>query len=201
MTNHKPHQRPAAIGLAVIAVLMLSLPSATAAYEWLMPIRGQWAALSAAAGFELTYLALACMFFTTVEAYRSARRLQFWAVLTAITLNSIYSYGQRHGVDLSTGASAWSTLDLWLASLSVIESIPLAGLAFGVSMVLHRLIADDRGTLVNASYKAPEKPRDVREPLKPIESPGVTMTMTSSDRAKARRAKMKKEKKTDVTIE
>jgi len=200
MTNHK-RQRPAAIGLAIVAVLMLSLPSAKAAYEWLMPIRGQWAAASAAMGFELTYLALAGMFFTSAEAYRSARRLQLWAVLTAIALNSIYSYGQRHGVDLSTGARAWSTFDLWLVSLSVVESIPLAGLAFGVSMVLHRLIADDRLTV-----EVPEKASDVRDPLKPEVTIGEPIDglrgaagAGAAARAKARRMKNRKRGTNDVT--
>lgn len=135
-------QKPWAIMLAIVAVLLLAFPSALAVYEWLKPIRGEEAARSAAAGIELTYLALACLIFLTKELQSIARRLQLWAVFTAVLLNSIDSYAKR-GVDLSSGAQAWLTFDPWLLILSIAESIPLAGLAFGVSMILHRLIADD----------------------------------------------------------
>lgn len=136
-------QRPWAILLAILAVLALAYPSATAVYEWLLPIRGPQAAFSAASGIELTYLALACLFFFTEELQRFALRLQLWAVFTAVLLNSIDSYSKRKGIDISTGNFAWSTFDPWLLTLSIGESIPLAGLAFGVSMILHRLVVVD----------------------------------------------------------
>jgi len=139
---NRPRQRGWAIALAVLAVLLLAFPSALAVYEWLKPIRGEWAARSAAVGIELTYLALACLLFVTKDQQSQARRLQLWAVFTAVLINSIDSYSKR-GVNLSSGVLAWSTFDPFLLGLSVVESIPLAGLAFGVSMILHRLIADD----------------------------------------------------------
>lgn len=142
MNNHSNRQRPWAIGLSIIAILTLAYPSATAVYEWLLPTRGQDAAYSAAAGIELTYLSLACLFFFTDRLKRIALRLQLWAVFTAVLLNAVNAYSRRSGVDISTGMKAAETFDPWLLALSIGESIPLAGLAFGVSMVLHELVVD-----------------------------------------------------------
>ncbi len=137
-------QRPWAIGLAIVSVLLLAYPSAVAVYRWLEPIRGKEAAFSAAAGIELTYLSLACLYFFTDRLKAYAFRLQLWAVLTAVLLNSVESYSKRKGIDISTGLEAARTFDLFLLCLSIGESIPLAGLAFGVSMVLHSLVVTDQ---------------------------------------------------------
>jgi hypothetical protein len=155
----RTRQRPWAIVLAIVAVLMLAYPSAAAVYEWLRPTRGPEAAFSAAAGIELTYLSLACLYFFTDDLKRYAFRLQLWAVFTAVLLNSAESYSKRAGVNITTGAAASRTFDPFLLGLSIGESIPLAGLAFGVSMILHHLVITDYapGLMLSELLQTPPK--------------------------------------------
>ena len=127
---------------ALLAVLLLSIPSAVGVQRALAPTRGELAAWLAAAGFEAVYLSVAVLSLSR-ELRGYAQRIALAAVSTAVVLNTIADYQAR----IEGGLSSWMTFktsfDGLAFALSLIESVPLAGLAFAMAMLLHRLAEED----------------------------------------------------------
>lgn len=126
------------LAAAVAAVMLLSAPSAVGVARALEPTRGPWAAWAAAAGFELAYLSLSLLTLRP-ELRRQARAVALGAVFTAVALNTLADYAHR----VPGGLSAWptfrATFDPLALGLALGESLPLAGLAFALASLLHRL--------------------------------------------------------------
>jgi hypothetical protein len=126
------------IAIAVLAVLMLSAPAALGVYMALAPTRGSVAAGLAAVGIELAYLSLALIMLRT-ELRSYARRVALAAVGTSIALNVLADYSARVPNGLSSWHALAASFDPLALCLAIIESAPLAGLAFALASLLHRL--------------------------------------------------------------
>ena len=122
---------------AALAVLLLSAPSALGVQRALAPTRGDAAGWLAAVGIELAYLSLAFAAFEDRQRQRLASRVARAAVLTAITLNVLADYAARVPEGLSSAAQFLTTFDWLLLMLSVLESAPLATLAYTLATLLH----------------------------------------------------------------
>ena len=123
--------------LATLSVLLLSAPSALGVQRALAPTRGDLAGWLAAVGIELAYLSLAFAAFADPQRQRLASRVARAAVLTAITLNVLADYAARVPVGLSGAAQFLASFDWLLLALSVLESAPLAALAYTLATLLH----------------------------------------------------------------
>ena len=123
--------------LATFSVLLLSAPSALGVRRALAPTRGELAGWLAAVGIELAYLSLAFAAFADPQRQRLASRVARSAVLTAITLNVLADYAARVPEGLSSAAQFLTTFDWLLLMLSVLESAPLATLAYTLATLLH----------------------------------------------------------------
>ena len=123
--------------LATFSVLLLSAPSALGVQRALAPTRGDAAGWLAAVGIELAYLSLAFAAFEDRQRQRLASRVARAAVLTAITLNVLADYAARVPAGLSGAAQFLATFDWLLLALSVLESAPLATLAYTLATLLH----------------------------------------------------------------
>jgi hypothetical protein len=124
--------------LAVTAVALLSVPSAIGVQHALEPTRGTIASWLAAAGFESVYLSTALLILNGhLRVY--AQRVALAAVSTAILLNVIADYAMRVPDGLSNGKAFMATFDWLSLLLSVVESLPLAALAYAMATLLHRL--------------------------------------------------------------
>jgi hypothetical protein len=123
--------------LAALAVLLLSAPSALGVQRALAPTRGDLAGWLAAVGIELAYLSLAFAAFADQKRQRLAARVARAAVLTAITLNVLADYAARVPEGLNSAAQFLATFDVLLLALSVLESAPLAALAYTLATLLH----------------------------------------------------------------
>ncbi len=126
------------LAAAVAAVLLLSVPSAVGVARALEPTRGPWAAWAAAAGFELAYLSLSLLTLRP-ELRRQARAVALGAVATAIALNSLADYAHRVPGGLASWPTFQASFDPLALGLALGESLPLAGLAFALASLLHRL--------------------------------------------------------------
>jgi len=122
---------------AALAVLLLSAPSALGVQRALAPTRGDAAGWLAAVGIELAYLSLAFAAFEDQRRQRLAARVARAAVLTAITLNVLADYAARVPAGLSGAAQFLASFDWLLLALSVLESAPLATLAYTLATLLH----------------------------------------------------------------
>lgn len=130
------------VAAAVGAVILLSAPSAVGVYRALEPTRGPWAAGAAALGFELAYLSLSLLVLR--PALRAhARMVALGAVTTAIVLNALADYTARIPGGLESWAAAVERFDPLALGLAVVESAPLAGLAFALASLLHRLAEEE----------------------------------------------------------
>jgi len=123
--------------LATLSVLLLSAPSALGVQRALAPTRGDLAGWLAAVGIELAYLSLAFAAFEDRQRQRLAVRVARAAVLTAITLNVLADYAARVPAGLSGAAQFLTSFDWLLLALSVLESAPLAALAYTLATLLH----------------------------------------------------------------
>jgi len=123
--------------LAVLSILLLSAPSALGVQRALAPTRGELAGWLAALGIELAYLSLAFIEFDDVQRQRNAARVAKTAVATAIVLNVLADYAARVPAGLTGAAAFLATFDWLLLALSVLESAPLAGLAYTLAVLLH----------------------------------------------------------------
>jgi len=129
--------------LAVVAVALLGIPAALGVYKALLPTRGPWGAGLAAGGFELVYISTAILVLTPeLRAY--ARRVALAAVGTSILLNSIADYQARVPGGLAGWSQAHALFDPLALILSIVESAPLAGLAYAMAELLHRLSDGER---------------------------------------------------------
>lgn len=137
--------------LAVLAVALLGVPAAMGVYKALEPTRGPWAAGLAAGGFELVYISTAILVLTPeLRAY--ARRVALAAVATSVLLNTLADYAHRVPDGLASWTQAQRLFDPLALGLSVVESLPLAGLAYAMAELLHRLAEAETG------LPAPPKP-------------------------------------------
>lgn len=137
--------------LAVLAVALLGIPAALGVYKALEPTRGPWGAGLAAAGFELVYISTAILVLTP-ELRTYARRVALAAVATSVLLNTLADYAHRVPGGLTSWAQAQRLYDPLALGLSVVESLPLAGLAYAMAELLHRLAEAETG------LPAPPKP-------------------------------------------
>jgi hypothetical protein len=124
--------------LALLAVLLLSVPSAIGMQHALAPTRGPVASWMGAAGFECVYLSTAILILST-ELRKYAQRIALAAVVTAVILNTIADYAARNPLGLVSAAQAWQHFDALALVLSLVESLPLAGLSYAMASLLHRL--------------------------------------------------------------
>jgi hypothetical protein len=124
--------------LALLAVLLLSVPSAIGVQHALAPTRGMVASWMGAAGFEAVYLSTAILILST-GLRRYAQRVALAAVITAVVLNTIADYAARNPLGLVSAGAAWQHFDGLALALSLIESLPLAGLSYAMASLLHRL--------------------------------------------------------------
>ena len=148
------------IAIAVLAVLLLSAPSAVGVYRALEPTRGNIAAGLAAGGFELAYLSLSLL--SLRPALRQqARTVALAAVVTAIALNGLADYAHRVAGGLASWASAQRLFDPLALILALAESAPLAGLAFALASLLHRLAEEDsqRPAAEDTEERATQRPQ------------------------------------------
>jgi hypothetical protein len=148
--------------LAIAAVALLSVPSAIGVQRALEPTRGPVAAWLAAGGFELVYISTAILLLSA-ELRVYARRVALAAVGVAVLLNTLADYQTRTAVMqgetiLRHGLTNWTTaqalFDPLALGLSIVESLPLAGLAYAMAELLHRL--------GDATPDAPAPPRAPR---------------------------------------
>jgi len=116
---------------------LLSAPSALGVQRALAPTRGDLAGWLAAVGIELAYLSLAFAAFADRQRQRLAARVARAAVLTAIVLNVLADYAARVPEGLNSAAQFLTTFDWLLLMLSVLESAPLATLAYTLATLLH----------------------------------------------------------------
>ena len=140
--------------LATLAVLLLSAPSALGVQRALAPTRGDLAGWLAAVGIELAYLSLAFAAFEDRQRQRLAARVARAAVLTAIVLNVLADYAARVPAGLSSAAQFLTTFDWLLLMLSVLESAPLATLAYTLATLLHTHGGSHPHPQPDASYTA-----------------------------------------------
>jgi len=142
--------------LATLAVLLLSAPSALGVQRALAPTRGDLAGWLAAVGIELAYLSLAFAAFVDQRRQRLAARVARAAVFTAIVLNVIADYAARVPAGLSSAAQFLATFDALLLALSVLESAPLATLAYTLATLLHTHSGSHPHPQPDASYAHPQ---------------------------------------------
>jgi len=142
--------------LATLAVLLLSAPSALGVQRALAPTRGDLAGWLAAVGIELAYLSLAFAAFADPQRQRLASRVARAAVLTAITLNVLADYAARVPTGLSSAAQFLATFDWLLLALSVLESAPLATLAYTLATLLHTHSGSHPHPQPDASHPHPQ---------------------------------------------
>lgn len=122
--------------LATLAVPLLAAPSAYGVYQYLEPESGALAAASAAVGFELLYLGVNVLVLPSAELRAYGRRVALAAVVTAVTFNALAHYAAK-----VPGAFSGAPFALLPALLALITALPLAGLAYAVSVLLHRISA------------------------------------------------------------
>jgi len=140
---------------AMASVPMLGLPSAMGVEKYLEPIVGWFAAWSAAAGFETMYIGVNILVINSPELRRYARNIMLLAVLTAVTLNTLAHYQTRMGGDILAVDVNWPAL-----ILSLVESLPLAGLSCAISVLLHLISYEEAGM----PPPAPREPRRWNRP-------------------------------------
>lgn len=124
--------------LALLSVPLLAVPSAIGVYTYLEPQSGWLGAGLAAAGFEVLYIGVNILIISTPELRNYARNVSLGAVVVAVLMNSLAHYGAA--VPQAYQGAAFAVLP---AILAVIASAPLAGLAYAVSVLLHRLSEQD----------------------------------------------------------
>jgi ribosomal protein S27AE len=144
--------------LATLSVLLLSAPSALGVQRALAPTRGELAGWLAAVGIELAYLSLAFAAFEDRQRQRLASRVARAAVLTAVVLNVLADYAARVPAGLSSAAQFLATFDVLLLALSVLESAPLATLAYTLATLLHTHGGSHPHPQPDASYAAHPQP-------------------------------------------
>lgn len=136
--------------LVMIAVAMLSLPSALGVQKELEPTRGDLGSWSGAAGIEALYLGIALLFLSP-ELRKYARRVARGAVTAAVLLNVVFDYRAHmqvigHAGALNSATEFMATFDWLILIVAIIESLPLAGLAYLGSELLTRVASEQPST-------------------------------------------------------
>lgn len=124
--------------LAIASVPALAAPSAIGVYSYLAPESGSIAAGLAAIGFEALYVSVNILILRSPELRRYARNVALAAVATAVLLNTLAHYQMR-----VVGAFTGAPFNTLAALLALAASLPLAGLAYAASVLLHRLSEDE----------------------------------------------------------
>jgi hypothetical protein len=124
--------------LALLSVPALAGPSAVGVYRYLAPESGTIAAASAAIGFEVLYLGANILIIRTGKLRSYARNVSLAAVATAIIFNTLAHYAAK--VPGGLEGAPFNTL---AGVLALVVSVPLAGLAYAVSVLLHQLSEDE----------------------------------------------------------
>lgn len=142
--------------LALLSVPLLAVPSAVGVYAFLATESGWLAAGLAAAGFEVLYIGVNVLVITTPDLRRYARNVSLAAVIVAVLMNSLAHYATN--VPRAYTGALFQPLT---AVLALIASAPLAGLAYAVSVLLHRLSeADVRNGAEDVRLRAALAQRD-----------------------------------------
>jgi len=146
--------------LALLSVPALAVPSAVGVYRYLAPESGTIAAASAAIGFEVLYLGVNLLIIRTAKRQRYARRVSLAAVATAVTFNTLAHYATK-----VPGGLEGAPFNLLAGVLALVASVPLAGLAYAVSLLLHQLSEDEMQTGATASLTPSEPPDGASVPV------------------------------------
>lgn len=175
--------------LALASVPALAVPSAIGVYSYLAPESGAVAAGVAAFGFESLYVGVNILILRSPELRRYARNVSLAAVATAVLLNSLAHYQAR-----VAGAFTGKPFDALAFSLALVASLPLAGLAYAVSVLLHRLSEEEAAAteiLSEALATPPPAPAvSVSAPERPaIEAPAMPALTASAARWECPRCK------------
>ncbi len=128
--------------LVVSAIPLLALPSALGVYHWLEPARGAIGAASAAIGFEALYLGVAILALNESQR-QHARLVSLMAVITAIAMNVLLDYASKVPNGLAGYANFIASFDVLFLFIALLDSVPLAGLAYFASTLMHRLSQDE----------------------------------------------------------
>lgn len=158
------------LALAIASVPLLAAPSAYGVYLYLVPESGPLMAGSAALGFELLYIGVNVLILSTPELRAYGRRVALAAVVTAVTFNTLAHYQLK--VPLAFTGAPLAPLPAFLA---LITSMPLAGLAYAVSVLLHRL-SDGASAAVPADSGLPVAHQETTINLLVAGSDGVSRT-------------------------
>jgi hypothetical protein len=154
-------------------------------YLYLVPESGVYAATSAAIGFELLYIGVNILTLRSKELRQYAQAVALAAVLTAVVFNTLAHYAIKVP-EAYTGAMFVPLAAL----LALITSLPLAGLAYAVSVLLHRLsednVSDDLtlASLLSTPVATPHQAQQVTinieaptpEPHHALSDSGVTLS-------------------------
>lgn len=128
--------------VAILAIVLLSVPSAIGIHNTLAPVKGSVAGWMAALGFELMYLG-SVLIVATHRVTGDVRWLAFTVSLTAVAvaalLNTVADYAVRVDGGLASGVQFLASFDVLLLALSVVESVMLPALAFAMALLLHRV--------------------------------------------------------------
>ncbi|NTW00764.1 MAG: hypothetical protein HGA19_05565 [Oscillochloris sp.] len=132
--------------LALLSVPLLAVPSAMGVQAFLEPESGRIASWCAAIGFEVLYIGINVLVLHTQELRRYGRNVALAAVATAVIFNTLAHYGAK-----VEGAYTGTALHPLAFMLSLLASVPLAGLAYAVSVLLHRISDEERPATENWS--------------------------------------------------
>src|SRR6266545_1553215 len=117
------------------------IPSALGVQRHLAAIRGNVAGWLAAAGFELVYLSASVLLLRRgLRQY--AQRTALAAMAVAVVFNSLADYSARVPSGLTGFDLFVARFDGLALALSIMDSVPLAGLAYAMATLLHRLSED-----------------------------------------------------------
>lgn len=143
---------------ALLSVPLLAVPSAVGVYFYLAPESGELAAGLAAAGFEVLYIGVNILVIANDDLRRYARNVSLAAVAVAVIMNALAHYGLK-----VPGAYTGAPFAVLAAVLALVASAPLAGLAYAVSVLLHRLSeADVRRLATDVQLRAEVAQRDTQ---------------------------------------
>jgi hypothetical protein len=127
-----------AVMTLIAAALLLSMPSAIGVQHALARTHSPTAAWMGKACFETVYLSTAILVLST-DLRRYAQRIVLAAVVIARVLNTIADYAARVLGRLSSAATVWSSFDGIALLLSLVDSVPLAGLSCTMATSPHQL--------------------------------------------------------------
>lgn len=141
----------ACLFVAVLSIALLSAPSALGVQRALAVTRGDFASWLAAVGIELAYVTTIVLSSAT-RVQQEARRVALFAVSAAITLNIVADYAARQPEALTSYTAFTQTFDVLLITLSIVESAPLAGLAYVVALLTHKYVDAQRETVAHTEH-------------------------------------------------